>query len=178
MAKKKRRKKKTTGKGRVGASLLGSLDRAIEDASRRAFKEALAVIPGTTRVGRFLDQLANSPYMEHLRALSLDELAEAVRAAAGGARRAAPAAKPGRAAAPSKRRRGKSYNTRTAKGRAQIDRAVAAFLEKAERASAEEVRAAVGGTAAQVRESLTRLIKEKKVTKSGQRRGTRYHWAG
>ncbi len=177
MAKKKKRRK-TRRKAKAGVSILASLDRAIEDASRRAFREALAVLPGSTRVGRFLDQLSNSPYMEHLRALSLDELAEAVRSAGGAVTRAASAGKAARTAATPKRGRGRSYNTRTAKGRAQIDRAVAAFLEKSGRASAEEVRAAVGGTSAQVRESLTRLIKEKRVTKSGQRRGTRYQWSG
>ena len=53
------------------------------------------------------------------------------------------------------------------------------FLASAKGPSkAESIRAAVGGTAAQVRQSLGRLMAEKKVTKSGQKRGTAYSLRG
>ncbi len=179
MAKKKKTtRRRTTATRGGGASLLASLDRAIEDASRRAFKEALSVLPGSTQVGRFLDQIASSPYLEHLRELTLAELAEAIRTAPAGVARRVAGRRPSGRVQRAKRGRPRKYNTRTAKGREQIDRAIAEFLAQAGTASAEEIRAEVGGTAAQVRESLGRLIKAKKVTKSGQRRGTRYNWVG
>ncbi len=185
MAKKKRRKqvRKSTAKKspKSGTPILSSLNRAFEDASRQAFKETLAGLPGSTLVGKFLDQLSSSPYFDHLRSLSLDELAAAVRRGSPSAgAKTAPARKPAAKANKAARKRGpgKKFNTRTLKGRARLDRMVAGAVEKAGTASAEEVRASVGGTAAQVRESLARQTKSGQIERSGQRRATRYSWKG
>ncbi len=76
-------------------------------------------------------------------------------------------------------RRPAKVNSRTEEGRAALDAAVGKVLASAKGPSrAENLRAAVGGTPAQVRHSLSRLMAEKKVTKSGQKRGTAYSRRG
>jgi len=69
-----------------------------------------------------------------------------------------------------------STSGRTAAGRARLDAAVSAYLGKAGSARAEDIRKAVGGTSAQVRQALTRFMDAKKVSKKGQKRATVYSW--
>jgi len=153
-------------------SIISSLNRAFDDASRRAIKDFLALVPGSIAFGKLLDQLNASPYLEHLRKLTLDEFAEAIRSVPArivGAR--LPRAK---AAAPTPKRR--SYNTRTAKGRQRLDADVEGALRSLGNASATDLRDAVGGTPAQIRGALERLAKRRLVSRKGQRRATRYIW--
>ena len=70
----------------------------------------------------------------------------------------------------------RSPNTRSAAGRAAFDEAVLAALKQlgGEQIAAVDVRAEVGGSAAQVRSALDRLIEAGKVTFEGRTRATRY----
>jgi hypothetical protein len=68
------------------------------------------------------------------------------------------------------------WNTRTNEGRAELDRAVIESLSAfgGVGVSAEAIRARVGATPAQIRESLNRHIEAGEVSFSGKARGTRY----
>ncbi len=84
---------------------------------------------------------------------------------------AKPAARAGKKAAPA----GAAHNTRTQAGREALDAAILEFLGgRSEPSRALEVKAAVGGTSAQVRARLNTLIEERKVSFSGKASGTRY----
>ena len=72
----------------------------------------------------------------------------------------------------------KSWNTRTEAGRTKLDEAIASYLAENSPARAEAVREAVGGTSAQIRQGLVRLIEAKSARKKGQKRATEYHWKG
>ena len=74
------------------------------------------------------------------------------------------------------RRASGKLNTRTSVGRNKLDDAISRFLESVGSARAEEVRKAVGGTAAQIRQSMSRLMQARKVSKKGQKRSTEYSW--
>ena len=79
---------------------------------------------------------------------------------------------PGRAG---RRASSNSADTRTKAARATYDAKVLAAVKAAgDKIGADEVREQVGGTADQVRTSLKRLIKSKKVKRSGRARATRY----
>jgi len=96
-----------------------------------------------------------------------------------GKKSSAVAAKPAAAAPTPAAKRGKSqeeWNTRTNEGRAMMDRAVleAIVALGSVAVSSEMVRARIGGTPAQVRESLNRHIEAGDVSFSGKARGTRY----
>jgi hypothetical protein len=178
-AKRKTRKKATrrraAAKSRKG--FIATVASAIEEASRNALKEALGVVGHGTPVGNLLDQVADSPYLERFRDLTIGELLEAM-SGASKPRRGRP---PGSGSAPAKKKgKGsrKSFSTRTDSGRKKIDVAVSDFLSSAGEAGAEQIRSAVGGTSAQLRQSLDRLRKAKKVSRKGQKRGTRYTWKG
>ena len=68
-----------------------------------------------------------------------------------------------------------SVNTRTAAGRQALDAAVLAFLKTCEElVTGADVRNVVGGSSAQVRQSLNRLIDAELVGWEGKGRGTRY----
>lgn len=70
---------------------------------------------------------------------------------------------------------GKGHNTRTRAGREALDQAIIAFLkEQSEPVRALDIRAGVGGTAAQIRTRLNFLIEKGKVTYKGRASGTRY----
>ncbi len=74
--------------------------------------------------------------------------------------------------------RKKKVNTRTAEGRETLDKAISEFLASSKTARAGEIRKAVGGTSHQVRQSVSRLMAAKRVTRKGQKRGTEYSWRG
>ena len=65
-------------------------------------------------------------------------------------------------------------NTRTAAGRREFDKKVLEAVNSGIE-TAEKMHAATGGTKLQIRTSLNRLIKNKKIKKSGKARGTRYY---
>jgi len=156
---------------------------AIEEASRNALKEALGVVAHGTPVGNLLDQVADSPYLDRFRDLTIGELLEAMSGASkprrgrppGSGKKAADGSAPAKKAGAKSR---KGFSTRTEAGRNKIDAAVSDFLSSASEAGAEQIRSAVGGTSAQLRQSLDRLRKAKKVSRKGQKRGTRYTWKG
>ncbi len=184
-AKRKTRKKATrrraAAKPRKG--FVATVASAIEEASRNALKEALGVVGHGTPVGNLLDQVADSPYLERFRDLTIGELLEAM-SSASKTRRGRPPGSGKKAAggsAPAKKtgtKSRKSFSTRTEAGRKKIDAAVSDFLSSAGEAGAEQIRSSVGGTSAQLRQSLDRLRKAKKVSRKGQKRGTRYTWKG
>ncbi|MCH9686692.1 MAG: hypothetical protein K0V04_34990 [Deltaproteobacteria bacterium] len=84
------------------------------------------------------------------------------------------AAKPGRPAKAAASD-GPSHNTRTQSGREALDTAILSFLKaQKEPSRALAVKAAVGGTSAQVRARLNTLIEAGRVTFTGKASGTRY----
>ena len=68
-------------------------------------------------------------------------------------------------------------NARTQSGREALDTEVEGVLKKAGRMRAENLRAQIGGTSQQVRESLKRLMSLGLVRTEGERRATTYIWA-
>jgi hypothetical protein len=185
----RRAKRKATGRrrGRPSAqratNIVASLNKAFEDVSRQAVKNALNAVPGSTRVGKFLEDVASSPYLDIFHDLSLQEFADAVRnvpheIAEIPRRSVAKARRQSKAAKAPGRKSSRSHNTRTAEGKAKLDDAVAAYLAKAGTASAESIRGSVGGTPPQIRAAVSRLIAGRKVKRTGQRRRTRYTWKG
>jgi len=177
------RRKRAASAGQGATGLVASLNRAFEDASRQAVKDTLKALPGSTRVGKLLDQLSSSPYLDLFHNLSLHELGDALRnvpheLAEVPRRSVARARSEGSARKRPGRKSSKSHNTRTEAGRNQLDEAVAAHVKASGTASAEAIRADVGGTPPQIRGALGRLIEARKVKRSGQRRRTRYTWKG
>lgn len=71
-------------------------------------------------------------------------------------------------------------NTRTQSGRAAYDAAVFEAIERlgGEQISAVQIRAAAGGSPAQARGAVDRLIESKRVVFEGKTRATRYSLAG
>lgn len=96
----------------------------------------------------------------------------------GGGRRKAAEAVEGEADAPAQAAPAspsKGHNTRTRSGREALDEAIISFLkEQSEPVRALDIRAGVGGTAAQIRTRLNFLIEQGKVTYKGRASGTRY----
>ena len=70
-----------------------------------------------------------------------------------------------------------TLNVRTEAGRESLDTHVETVLKKAGRMRAENLRAQIGGTSQQVRESLKRLMSLGLVRTEGERRATTYIWA-
>ena len=155
------------------AELLKSAQKTL---AQEILASTMQQLPGRTTMGEVVSSLEAAGFGKDFEAMSLEDFASALGgpapAKATGSRRKAKK-KATRARRPAK------VNTRTEEGRAALDAAVGKTLASANGPSkAESIRAAVGGTAAQVRQSLSRLIEEKKVTKSGQKRGTAYSLRG
>ncbi len=152
----------------------------LKNAQKTLVKEVLAStmhqLPRRTTMGEVVSSLEAAGFGNDFEAMSLEEFVSALGGpapakAARGRRRAKKKA--------TRAKRSAKVNTRTEEGRAALDAAVGKTLASAKGPSkAESIRAAVGGTAAQVRQSLSRLIEEKKVIKSGQKRGTAYSLRG
>lgn len=134
-----------------------SLARAQAEMARTVFMQALGRIPGTITMGQLLADITSTPYAETFNAMTLNTFLGAVN---------------GNAAETSSSKG--ERNTRTQAGRDAIDAEISTFLETAGTVAAEDVRAAIGGTAAQIRDSLTRLMDAGSVVRTGERRGTRY----
>lgn len=134
-----------------------------------------------------------NPLEDLVARMTVKELAErsgrsvtdiAVFALAGGRSAAAPkAARTARTngaavAAPAvSRPRGKGVDTRSSQGRAQYERDVLGVLTRTRSpTNAQHIRAQVGGTPAQARAALNRLIENGEVQYEGKARATRY-WA-
>lgn len=177
---KQKTKSRTQTKVTGPRGFLASVNAAFEKATRQAIKEALAAISNNTSIGKLLDQIADSPYLDNFRSLTVQEFIDALTGAGsrGGPRATRRTSSEKKVSVAGKPGRRKSYNTRTEQGRKKIDLAVAGFLQETGEASAEGIRKATAGTPAQLRQSLDRLVKQKKVEKTGQRRGTRYRWIG
>ena len=150
-------------------NLTNIVDRTIASMSREVLIRALKEMPGSTTVGELLDAFTGS-FRQDLRSLSLGELTSAL---GGGAHSSGDAVASG-----TTRSQGKGYNTRTDSGRSAIDEAIANFLQAKKAARAEDIRAKVGGSSAQIRQSMVRLMSKNLVTRSGRKRSTTYTWAG
>ncbi len=148
--------------------LTNIVDRTIASMSREVLVRALAEMPESTTVGELLDAFTGN-FRQDLRSLSLTELTEALHFST-------PAPKGSSAA--SVRTEGKGFNTRTDSGRDAIDAAIKNYLQANKAARAEEIRTRVGGSSAQIRQSMVRLMGKNLVTRSGSKRATSYTWVG
>ena len=135
---------------------------AMDAASRQAMREAIGKLPPEATLGSLLNQLGASRPGSILRSTPLGELA-ALLSANGDA----PPTRVGRAP---KRKKAKRTVKRTPTG------SVRTYLRKAGKAKAEEIRADVGGTPAEVRQKLFELKDEKLVRRTGKGRATTWHW--
>ena len=102
----------------------------------------------------------------------------AMRARASGPKSKAKAAKAAKPAAKTSSSNDSAFDVRKPSGRAQYDAAVLEVVAGAKGpASAQEIRAKVGGTPAQARAALNRLIEDNKLKYQGRARATRYFLA-
>ena len=157
-----------------------ALTKAQESYWKDVLAKTIGSLPGKTTMGELVDSFRGEAE-GGFREMTLREFV----AYSGGAspRRGRPSSASSEEAAPSRRSSrssgsAKSWNTRTEAGRIKLDEAIAAFLAENSPARAEAIREGVGGTAAQLRQGLTRLMDAKSVRKKGQRRATEYHWKG
>ena len=163
-----------------------SVSKAIDNAFIRAHctivLEAMKAAPSDTTLGELMQALKLHGLADAFLATSLGQLrgeSMASRIAAIGYDRdedddEEPDEKPERSAAkaaPDK------LNVRTEAGRESLDTHVETVLKKAGRMRAENLRAQIGGTSQQVRESLKRLMGLGLVRTEGERRATTYIWA-
>lgn len=136
-----------------------SLARAQNEMAKTVFMQALGRMPGSITMGQLVADIAATPFGETFKSMTLNTFLGAVN---------------GNVATPATT--GGERNTRTQQGRDAIDAEVSAYLESSGTVAAETVRGAVGGTAAQIRDSLTRLMEAGFVVRTGDRRATRYTW--
>ena len=151
-------------------NLTSIVDRTIASMSREVLIRALAEMPGDTTVGELLDAFTGS-FRQDLRSLSLSELTGALDGVAPSAARQA------ESSGAESRSEGKGFNTRTDSGRDAIDASISNYLQANRAARAEEIRCKVGGSSAQIRQSMVRLMSRNLVTRSGRKRSTTYTWA-
>lgn len=166
--------RKNSGAQGKKTRLASALERAQRTLTREILTTALAELPPTTTMGEVVDSLGEAGFGKDFQTLSLRDFVAAVGGAASAPARRAPRGTPASRSAATARRQ---VNTRTAQGRESLDQAVAGFLERRRTARAGDIRKSVGGTSNQVRQSLTRLMESKRVTKRGQKRGTEYSWS-
>lgn len=152
-------------------NLTNIVDRTIASMSREVLVRALKEMPSNTTVGELLDAFTGN-FRRDLRSLSLGEFTSAL----GGTAATGSARKPGQRAASAGATKG--FNTRTDSGRDALDAAISNYLQANKAARSEEIRGKVGGTSAQIRQSMVRLMSNKKVTRSGRKRSTTYTWVG
>ena len=124
--------------------------------------------PDSTTIG---DLLADPLIAGHVRALTVAQLTGGPIAAPRDARTPRPA---GQVAAKSAGRKRKT-NTRTAGGRGDYDgRVLAAITAAGAPVNAETLLPKVGGAPAQLRAATKRLLRGKRIKRTGKARGTRY----
>ena len=129
--------------------------------SRQFFMQAMSKLPASMTMGALVADIASSSFGDQFNALTIGQFIEAVR---GGGR--------------SSGQTGGNFNTRTQTGRDQIDASISGALERMGSSGAESIRKEIGGSAAQIRESMARLAKQGLVKITGQKRATQYHWTG
>jgi hypothetical protein len=134
-----------------------SLARAQNEMAKTVFMQALGRMPGSITMGQLVADIAATPFGETFNGMTLNSFLGAVNGNA-----AKPAATGG------------ERSTRTQEGRDAIDAEISAYLETSGTVAAEVVRGAVGGTAAQIRDSMSRLMEAGLVVRTGDRRSTRY----
>jgi hypothetical protein len=154
-----------------------AIEAAEEAAHQMIVKQALQAAPREMKMGDLFAAFEENEYSEQLRALTIGDVLAAVGGGVSKARsttrQATRTPRVGSGGASKKR------NTRTQEGREKIDADIQEALSAlGGSARAGDVRAEVGGTPAQVRDSLKRLIDEKLVKTTGQRRATEYHLKG
>lgn len=139
-----------------------SLQKAAQSVAALVLQQAIASLAGSMTMGELIDSMAQTQYNAQFREMSLNAFID-VRGG-GGAKKSSS---------------GTGFNTRTQAGREEIDLVVAGYLEKAGTSGAEQIREGIGGgTAAQIRESVGRLQDQGLVSKSGEKRATKYTWKG
>ena len=173
----RRKSKQRTAKSRKArgkkTSITALLKRAQETLTREVLASTMGRIPHSTSMGEIISSVRAAGLARDFEAMSLGELVTAIMGVE--AREKRVQRQSGRKTR--KRSSRTKVVTRTEGGRAALDAAVSAFLKnKRTPLRAEDIRGAVGGTAAQVRQSLARLVTAGKATKTGQKRGTQYTW--
>lgn len=152
--------------------LTESIERAMQSMSKQVMKQALGDMPRDMSMGAIIAEFEKSEFAGRFAQMTLGDFAEVLGGGASVPRSAGP-----KKAAKAKKT-GTEFNTRTLTGRAQLRDLVIGVLSKAGTAGAQSIRGEVGGTSAQVRECLTRMLEDGTATKQGEKRGTRYTWVG
>ncbi len=148
-----------------GKQLASEIASAMDTASRQAMREAIAKLPPETTLGSLLHDLGASRPGSILRSMPLGELATLLSTNG-------EVAQNGSSAPPKRRRKATRAVKRTSNG------SVRAYLRKVGKARAEEIRADVGGTPVEIRQTLFELKDEKLVRRTGKGRATTWHWRG
>jgi len=159
-------------------AVVAALERARQSLTQDILTQALADLSPDTTMGEVVASMKAAGFGNTFAEMSLNDFSGALNGAAPrprGRKPGRPAGrKPGR---PAKAvAKGGKVNTRTEAGREAYGAAVAQALSSKGTAAAGDLRAAAGGSAAQVRQALDRLMAAGKVSKSGQKRGTVYAW--
>lgn len=154
--------------------VVAALERARQSLTQDMLTHALAELPPSTTMGEVVASLKDAGLRETFDGLSLGDFTGTL----GNGAPVKRGRKPGRPTTPQARRPAKAgkVNTRTQAGRAAYEAAVAQALSSAGVSGATELRGVVGGTAAQMRQALERLMEAGKASKNGQKRGTTYSW--
>ena len=137
------------------------LERARKRVTQEVLTRAMVGLPANTTMGEMVASNRSAGFATDFEAMP------------SGRRRGRKAARGGASRAASTR-----IYTRTAAGREKLDAAVADYLPRAKSAWAAGILKAVGGTSPQVRQSLSRLMDAKKLSKKRQKRATEYRWCG
>ena len=141
------------------SALQDSLQRARASMNNQVLAQAIRGLAGGMTMGELADQFASTEFSDAYRDMTMNAFFDAwsgsgAKSSSGG------------------------VNTRTLAGRAEFDAAVSSCLERLASAGSEQIRNEVGGSPAQIRESMVRLTEEGLVSKTGEKRATRYIWKG
>lgn len=150
-------------------NVASAISSAIQEAHQEIILKSLRDVAGEVTMGELIDSFAEHDFVDEFRAVTVCQFL----AAKGTKPSSSKAGKKQSSAKPSK---GKTRNTRTEEGREAIDADIRAALEGlGGSADASSIRAEVGGTPNQIRDSLKRLAAAKAVKTTGRRRSTVYH---
>ena len=160
----------------VKTPLSRAIDRAFVRAHSVVVLEALRAAPSETTIGELMRSLEEHGLADAFLDLTIGAIrTEAADAPPVDDEAARP--KPVPPARPAPVASAKRLVTRTRSGRETLDGEIETVLKKAGRMKAEVLRAQVGGTPTQVRESLKRLMSLDLVRTEGERRATTYIWS-